>query len=354
MAIRLIIVDDSGVARRALRQALGSDRDIEIVGEASGGDEAVRMIERLRPDLVTMDLVLGDDDGIDVTAALMRRCPVPIVIVTARDPAEPGLVYAALQAGALEVCAKLPGPADPAYEPLRARLVRLVKALAKVPVVHRFRGGGHRVAGTAPGRGVASSAARRRVSTVVIGASTGGPPAVAALLAQLPRPFSLPVVVAQHLAVGFSRSFVDWLVDTTGQRLCLVDRAMAVAPGWVYMAPADRHVAFCEAETITPVDGKTGYHTPSIDVLFASAARRIGSTAAGVILTGMGDDGARGMTELRAAGAVTVAQEPSTCVVASMPERAIARGGAELVLAPDQIATLVRKLGRATAPQPGR
>jgi len=336
---RVLIVDDSPTSRLALLTALSKDPDIEVIGTVASGSQALRQIERQHPDLVTMDVHLQGESGIEVTARIMADWPVPILIVTGHDPTDAELVYQALEAGALEVCGKPPGPGDSAYRTSRHRLLRLVKALACVPVVR------HRITRRprASGSIDREAAPRGREGSLdyeiaALGASTGGPPLIAQVLRDLPTVRRLPLVLVQHMTTGFGSGFVRWLASTTGHRVLLVDRRIELEGSTVYVAQPDTHLVFASPTAVVPSDHlPCEFQKPSINTLFKSAAQVFGDKAIGILLTGMGEDGAAGMEALHKAGATTVCQHPATCVVPSMPLGAIERGAAGLVLSPERI-----------------
>jgi len=353
-SVRVLIVDDSATARLALRFALGSEPGVEIIGEVAQGERVVGEVRRLRPDIVMMDVYLDRQNGIDVAAALMQEQAVPILVVTASNPDCPALAYRAMAAGVLEVCAKLPAVTAPDYEPRRRELVRLVRALARVPVVHRRRsvrpsappssgrlGSGDRQSEdcdptssriTLDAIGEPRSAARY----LLIGASTGGPGIVRDLLCAAPRRLAVPVVVAQHIAHGFAPGLVEWLASESRRSIRLVSVPTMPEGDVVYLPPVGRHLEL-RGGVLVPVDIPGAVHTPSIDRLFCSAARVPSGGTVAVLLTGMGRDGATGLGALARAGATTIAQLPSTCVVDSMPRTAIEEGAARLVLTPAEI-----------------
>lgn len=351
MTVRVLIVDDSRTACAALRAAFGTDPEFDVIAEAHGSREAVELVEAERPDLVTMDLFLPGSDGIDATATIMSSFPTRVVIVTAANAADPDLIYRAMQVGALEVWPKPAAPDSPGYGRSVAAFLRALRALARVPVVrHSFR----RPA-AAPGAPAPLSeppeaprppdpSGRKRWEALLIGASTGGPPVIEAILAGLERPFPLPVVVVQHITPGFVGGFAAWLNESSGHRVEIVSETRPLEPGVVYVAGDGVHTVLRSRREIG-VSGEAprGFHRPSVDVLFESAAQRLGGGCAAALLTGMGADGARGLLELRNAGAFTIAQDPATCVVEGMPGKAIGLRAAARVLAPDQIPAALRK-----------
>jgi two-component system, chemotaxis family, protein-glutamate methylesterase/glutaminase len=347
--IKVVIVDDSATARASLRMGLAVAEDIVVVGETARGEDAVDLVLETQPDLVLMDVHLPGRNGIEVTRSLMTRAPRPVVIVTGITPDSPELIYQAMQAGALEVLAKLPSPTHREYPVRCQRLVRVLRNLSKVPVVTHFdRASVERV--PTPARSRSDGRAPRRSDPagppqlVVIGASTGGPPLLKDILSALPAPFGLPIVVVQHITAGFGVGFGQWLSDVTGHRVVLVERTQPMQSGCVYLASDDQQLELRGPERLSSYADPAALIRPCIDVLFESAARWVGSGVVAVLLTGMGRDGARGLSALRKAGAQTVAQSPETCVVGSMPQAAIADGSARLVLPPAGIIDHLRNL----------
>lgn len=347
MTTKVLMVDDSRTALAALRLALESDPRLLVVGEASTGKQALDLCERLDPDLVTMDVHLTEESGFDITREIMTRFPRPILIVTGADIAHPDLIYQSMANGALDVFAKLPSPQSPEYAEERRRLTRVVRTLATVPVLHRARGrspGGSalQTAGPTFPRAEAGAAARTP-GIVAIGASTGGPLVIAAILEKVPAQTRAPIVVAQHISRGFAASFALWLDGVCPHKVVLASEGQSLQPGVVYVAPDCADLAFVARNEIV-VEGSrdpSALH-PSIDRLFESLARHAGEDACAIVLSGMGRDGASGLEALAARGAQTIVQAPDSCAVDSMPRNAMARGAVRLVLRPDEISALLR------------
>lgn len=334
--VRVLIVDDSPTARASLRRMIVEDPDLEVIGDAATGERALEKVERLRPDIITMDVRLGDEDGVDVAAEIMMTRATPILIVTAVDN-DSSLAFRALQAGALDV---LPKPRSSGLdgEVGAERLRKLLNTLASVPVVTRRR----RPRSSEPPKNTGGE----HQPLVLIGASTGGPALLRSLLSGVPAPLSAPIVVAQHISDGFSDGFAEWLGLSTGHDVVVCTKMQRLQRGRVYLAPDEMHLSIATPTLVGPVVDESQLHRPSIDLLFESAAVRAPERTLAFLLTGMGRDGAQGLAALEQAGARTVAQSPATCVVPGMPNAAIQMGAAQEVLRPAGIQALLSALGR--------
>ena len=337
--VRVLVVDDSPSCLQLLVELLSADRRLVVVGTAADGEEAVREAARLKPDVITMDIHLPGVDGFVATRQIMETCPTRIVMVTASSfPNEIAHSFTALESGALTVLAKPPGPGHPLFEPTRDELLRTVALMAEVPVVRRWP-----AAGARPAPRIAPLPGEVRL--VAIGASTGGPIVLQTLLSRLRPGFGAPIVIVQHISLGFSEGLVQWLVASTGFPVRMASHDAVLEPGVAYVAPDGVHTTVDPAGRIVLGDGPKDHgFRPSVASLFRSAAQSFGPRAVGVLLTGMGQDGARELKLMRDAGAVTLVQDADSAVINGMPGEAVRLGAAVHVLPPDTMAATLNRL----------
>jgi two-component system, chemotaxis family, protein-glutamate methylesterase/glutaminase len=349
--IRVLVVEDSQTVQRALVAALEADPEIRVVGTAVSGEAAVSAAGSLKPDLITMDVNLPGMDGFQATRAIMSSCPTPIVIVTGKmDPRDSATLFQVMEAGALMVLAKPDPVGSPGHRESVARLVHHLKLMSEIKVVRRSFNEPH-VLAQAPRSAPAAAPLPRSaapVRLVAIGASTGGPPLLQRILSSLPEDFPAAVLVVQHMAEGFTENFVAWLKLTSRLPVQLAVNGQAILPGQVLVAPDGYHLEVGPNERVVlscaPPDNGL---RPSVAALFRSLVKRSSRQAAGVLLTGMGCDGARELKQLRDLGAVTIVQDRESSVVFGMPGEAIRLEAASYILAPEEIIQLLIRLARA-------
>lgn len=324
-----------------LAQILATDPSIEVVGQAKDGEEAVDMVGRLRPDLVTMDIHMPKLDGLKATEKIMAFTPTPILVVSSSVHGEGiGRAFDALNLGALEVIKK-PEPRDWAdLDKIGREVIRKVKILANVRVITHIRGRKDRI----PEVVAPFGAARDSKALVAIGSSTGGPSALLSVLGGLPADFPVPIVIAQHIADGFIPGLVSWLDAGSKIRVAAAGDGTVIEPGTAYFAPTGMNLVVDGGAVRYRDPLFSQLYIPSADTLFESVARSHGKRAVGVILTGMGADGAEGLKLLRNTGATTIAQDEATCTVFGMPKAAIEIGAAEKVLPVHKIAEALTEL----------
>jgi len=355
--VRVVIVDDSAVCRSALRETLEADGDIRVVGEAADGAEVLKVITREKPHLVTMDLQMPGTSGFEAIEEIMAKLPVPILVVTGQSRGGSAAAFEAIRRGALQLAEKPPPGRSPAGTELRAQ----VRLLSKIPVVRHVAGSRDKASPRAPvfvptARTPTPIAAAAQPPLVGVAASAGGPGAIATLLAQLPPSFGGCLAVVQHLPKGFAASFVDFLRSRTQLRVRIVTDSAAREPGTVLVAPDDRHLVVSSKNLLRAVDlPPLGGFRPSATVLFQSMADVLGPAAIGIVLSGMGTDGAEGLERMRRQGSLTIAQDEATSAVYGMPRAAAERGAASLVLPLAKIAPAISEgapFKRVTGPWP--
>jgi two-component system, chemotaxis family, protein-glutamate methylesterase/glutaminase len=340
--IRVLIVDDSAVVRKVVSDALAHDPEIEVVGTAMDPYIARDKIMQLKPDVLTLDIEMPRMDGITFLRKLMKHYPLPVIIVSSLTPKGGKLTLEALDIGAVEVIAK-PGAAYTVGD-MSAQLVEKIRAASRARIVKQQ--------GEEPGNGGPPEPIRALAQTtnqiIAIGASTGGTEALKAVLTRMPVN-SPGIVVVQHMPANFTTAFAERLNGLCQMSVKEAKNNDSVTQGTVLIAPGNYHMLLRRSGARYYVEVKDGpmvhHQRPAVDVLFKSAAQYAGANSIGVILTGMGADGAAGMLEMKKAGAKTIAQDENSCVVFGMPKEAIKLGGADRVLPLDQIAPeLVRMM----------
>ncbi|HLY08009.1 MAG TPA: chemotaxis response regulator protein-glutamate methylesterase [Planctomycetota bacterium] len=336
---RVLVVDDSAVVREVLSRGLACDPGINVVGSAPDAYAAWGLISRVRPDVITLDLEMPGMNGIAFLRRLLRFRPLPVVVVSSLTPAGSDLALQALEAGAVEVVAK------PRSAPAADRTIALLAAIVKGAAGARIAPPGTPVRARFPSPAPAS--ARDTQKIVVIGASTGGTQAIQQILMAMPE--TAPgIAIVQHMPEGFTRSFAERLNTLCAVEVKEAEDQDVLSPGRVLVAPGNQHLLVKKTGSRFRVEVKPGPlvsgHRPSVDLLFKSAARCGGRHIVGVLLTGMGKDGARGLLELRRAGGSTIAQDEASCVVYGMPREAAALDAAERVVALPRVAESILEL----------
>jgi two-component system chemotaxis response regulator CheB len=336
--IRVLLADDSSTMRLALSHFLKQEPRVAVVGEARDGAEAVRLALELKPDVVSMDIRMPVLDGLEATRRIMATRPCRIVVVSSHSAdAEVQNAFQAVQAGAVELF-----PKPSAGEDLAAWGTGLCRVMLKVGLAALHLS--HPQAAT---RVIPKLEGLGRVDAFGIAASTGGPPALATLLAVLPPELPVPVLVAQHITEGFTQGLVRWLGQACKLKVVLAQAGELALPGTVYLAPDGRHLEV-DAEGLFKLPAASTGVCPSGDRLLACMARTWGRKAAGAVLTGMGRDGAEGLLAVRQAGGATFAQDEASCVVFGMPAAARDLGAAHQLLPPEEIGRSIALLSRRT------
>ncbi len=388
--IRVLVVEDSLTMQAVLAEVLTTDPGIEIVGVANNGKEGVRLAHALKPDVITMDIRMPVMDGFEATRLIMQECPTRIVVVSASvNSPDLNISFNAIKAGALDVVEK-PAGGGANFEIISERLISAVKLMSEVQVVRQRKPAGGTSSGihvspmfTNPSQpapagvtgfysaqrasasalhsavGATESALSRAVADpnappravrgipaiLAVGSSTGGPAALSVFLKGLPSNLPVPVVIVQHITAGFGKGLVDWLQSECALPLHIGTQDQRIYPGEVYFAPDDHHMVLHRRGilglTRTP---QVSFVRPSATVLFESVAANYANQALGVILTGMGNDGASGLKDIRDAGGTTFAQDQATCVVYGMPKAAVELNAVDYVLSLPTIAGQILRI----------
>jgi two-component system, chemotaxis family, protein-glutamate methylesterase/glutaminase len=352
--IKVLIAEDSQVVRDLLTYILSSDPDIQVIGTASNGEEAVKAVGDKKPDVVTMDINMPKMDGFEATRIIMATTPTPIIIVSASwDPKEVQKTFRAMETGALAAVRKPAGVAHPDYKDHAKELIQMVKLMSEVKLVRRQSRVQRRE--NIPARLVAGDLIplTTDVKVVAMGASTGGPTVIETILSGLPKDFPAPLLIVQHIAPGFVQGFADWLANSCRFPVRIARQHEFTLPGHAYIAPDGVHMGVDAGGRITfegsePENGLR----PAVAHLFRSAKDAFGKDIVGVLLTGMGKDGAKELKMMKANGAITIAQDKQSCVVYGMPGEAVNLDAASYVLSPPKIAELLARLLKAKTVRP--
>jgi two-component system chemotaxis response regulator CheB len=341
--VRVLVVDDSALMRKLIPQMLEADSSIEVVGTAMDGNFCLKKIEELRPDVITLDLQMPGMNGIDTLKEIMRRNPLPVIVVSSHSTEGASVTFKALGLGAFDFVTK-PQDASAHMADAAKELIAKIKAAAECKFV---RPGLSRPAAPAE-KASAGKTAPPASKLVAIGISTGGPQALEYLLSQLPPDFPGAIVIVQHMPEGFTEMFAHRLDELCSLRVKEAQSGDVLQAGRVLICPGSRHIRVKRLTmgdiVVLNDEARVNGHRPSVDVLFQSAAAEFGAQAVAVIMTGMGDDGAEGLGAVKKAGGVTIAQSEESCVVYGMPKAAIERGYATRVVALDVLSSTLQTL----------
>jgi two-component system, chemotaxis family, protein-glutamate methylesterase/glutaminase len=345
--IKVLVVDDSPTARTYLTHIINSDPAVRVIDTACNGEEALKALRRERPDVITMDINMPRMNGLEATRRIMEESPVPVIIVTASwDARELQTTFLAIEAGALAAIPKPEGIDSPNYEKSVKELISTIRLMSEIRVVKRWPRKKPR------GPSAAGNPEQPRpligIQVIAIGASTGGPAVIHTILSKLPESFSIPILIVQHMARGFVAGFADWLGKDSALTVGIAAHGEYMQAGHVYVAPDDFHLgAQRDGQMMLSKDDPESNLRPSVSYLFRSVARSFGGNALGIILTGMGKDGAEELKLMQDNGAVTIAQDKESSVVFGMPGEAVNLKAAAYVLPPDEIAEMLAQLSMA-------
>lgn len=340
--IRVLLVDDSPTALEVLKRMLCSSPDITVIGTAANGRAAMRMIMELNPDLICTDLHMPLMDGLALTKEVMKSSPKPVLVVSVSVYEGSGNVFDLIEAGALDVYCKPRGALDSDFEKHASELIRKIRILSGVRVIKKMKTEPFAISQPALPGSLISTAMLPPFRVAVIGASTGGPQALEHILPQLPGDFPIPVVCVQHITEGFMEGMMEWLAAKCHMDVRFALNGEYPAPGTIYFAQEKKHLEFSpEGRFVAGIGPACEGHCPSITVTMRSAAACFNRFVIGVLLTGMGKDGAEGLLAIRQAGGITIAQDEGSCIVFGMPRQAIAIGGAMHILPLNEIAQAI-------------
>jgi len=353
---RVLVVDDSAFMRKVLENIFNADDQLQVVGHAKDGCEAIKLSESLKPDVITMDLNMPHMDGLAATAHIMTNSPRPIVIVSSESKEGAASTLKSLELGAIDFVAKPGGGIDLDMQTVKEELLRKVRVAAKVRVVRTASRLANAVQASAknpapqltaspapPPRSTASD--NLRFPVVVLAASTGGPATVMRLAPGFTRDFPAAVILVQHMPASFTSQYALQLAEFTGIRVKEAESNDAMEPGTLYVCPGGQHLRVSPTGRMQ-LDARTGRiegYLPNIDVTMESVAAFAGSMSIAVVLTGMGSDGARGARAIKQAGGLVIAQDEATCVIFGMPAEAIKAGIVDQTLGIDDIYAAIEK-----------
>jgi two-component system chemotaxis response regulator CheB len=353
---RVLIVDDSTFMRKVLETIFNSDDQLQVIGHAKDGREAVALAESLKPDVITMDINMPHLDGLQATAEIMTSNPRPIVIVSSESREGAASTLKALELGAIEFVAKPSSGIDLDMQSVREDLLRKVRMAAKVRVVRtasrlatavQNSTGAPKTASLPPiaSRPVTGSGLDQRFPVVVLAASTGGPATIMRLAPRFTRNFPAAVILVQHMPASFTTQYAAQLAEFTSIRVKEAEPNESLQPGTLYICPGGHHLRLTPTGRIhlDASSGRINGYLPSIDATMESVAAFAGAMSIGAILTGMGNDGAIGAKAIKAAGGLVLAQDEATCVIFGMPAEAIKTGAVDQVLGIDDIYPAIEK-----------
>lgn len=340
--IKVLIVEDSPLASQLLSFIINADPEMEVIGAVSSGEEALESIKAIRPTVITMDIVLPGMDGFETTQKILQTSSIPISIIIVSSNFQHDdikLSFKAIAAGAIDIIEKPAGPRDPEFKTMAEALLKSIRNSVNLNLNP-----------SEPGPALDAAMFTElnlsaRIQAVAIGASLGGPKALFAILSSLPAQFPAPIFLVQHISSGFTEGFVNWLNQTTELTVKIAEHQEIAQSGTVYVAPDKCHLEAGPDQTIflNTAPPKGGL-CPSVTHLFQSMAAHYGLNGLGIILTGMGKDGAEGLLAMKKNGAITVAQDEQSSLVFGMPKEAIALGAVDYILSLQQISELLKSI----------
>ena len=350
--IKVLVVEDSPVIQDLLVYTINSDPLLIVVGTAKDGEEAIKMVDEVRPDVITMDIHMPKMDGITTTRKIMETIPTPIIIVSSTFiNGEVSRTFHAMEAGALAILHRPSGIGHPDFQATSFELINTIKLMSEIKVVRRWP----RYQKQSDSKTLRSTLTditfqEKRIEkgayqVIAIGASTGGPVVLQTILSGLGKEFPVPILIVQHIAKGFLQGFTEWLSLSCELPIHVAAHRELLTPGNVYVAPDGFHMGVDSSKRLILSKDEPEYSLrPAVSFLFRSVANAYGSNSIGVLLTGMGKDGAKELKTMKDAGAVTIAQNAESSVVHGMPGEAILLDAATHILPPEKIITTLKML----------
>lgn len=343
--IRVLIVDDSAVVRELLTHILNADPELQVIATASNGQEALHVVEHNPPDVITMDYQMPKMNGLETTRMIMKTHPIPIIIVSGTAVHdEAAKLFSLIDSGAIAIVAKPISIEHADFDATAKELVQTVKLMSEVKVIKRWFREKKNAQPEVSLQGKLN-VITKDIKVVAIGASIGGPIVLKTILSGIPKNFSIPILIVQHIAQGFTQGFVEWLRQSTGFSVQIAIAGTFPEPQHAYVAPYGLHMQLANnGSFILSDDAPMNGHRPSVARLFLSVATVFGHGAVGILLTGMGKDGAAELKLLKNKGALTIVQDKETSIVYGMPGEAIQLNAENMVLTPEAIASVLSNL----------
>ncbi|MDO8445073.1 MAG: chemotaxis-specific protein-glutamate methyltransferase CheB [Deltaproteobacteria bacterium] len=342
--IKVLLVDDSPVALTILKRMLSKSPEIEVVGTAENGRDALRLIPQVRPDVVCTDLHMPVMDGLEFTKEVMAKHPLPILLVSVSGRQDSLNAFKVLEAGAIDLFLKPKAGFDLNFERLTPELIMKIRILSGIHVFSRPKPVSVSVGRISGAKGIGSKIhiPEPKIRIIVIGASTGGPQALQTILTNLPSYFPLPIICIQHISEGFLQGLIDWLSSLCKMKVEIAQAGAIPQAGTIYFPQEETHLKIDGAGRFVlspapPFDG----HRPSVTVTMRDIAGYYGNSTFGVLLTGMGKDGAEGLLAIKKAGGITIAQDETSSIVFGMPKQAIELDAAGYIAPLDEIGPMI-------------
>ncbi len=338
--IKVLLIEDSPLILKILRRILDASNEVVVVGTARNGKEGLHLVQDLNPDVICTDFIMPVMDGLEFTKELMSTNPKPILVISsAFEGSNDSNVFNLLKAGALEIFPKPTGIQDSDYDMIREKLVSRIKIVKSIPVYKKNRQAEIKHPSETETSIKSISHQQNKFSYIVIGASTGGPNAIQKILFDLPRDISVPIICVQHISDGYIESFTSWLSTNCKLKVKIFSDGEKPQPGYVYFPQNMKHLIIKDDGKLY-LSNEAAYngHCPSINVAFESFAKHFASKTLGIILTGMGDDGAKGILSIKTNGGMTIGEDETTCTVYGMPRVAKELGALNNILPLNKIA----------------